>query len=115
MSFGRNAGTISSLPSLTAHPIWSQLAILSSADYRKGYPLGPGVPSTDAESANGTLITAVELPSQGFRTNYTYLKIRDRLSYAFALVSVAAALELEGDRIKDPAERSRRSRMKQPR
>ena len=34
-------------------------------------------------------------------TNYTYLKIRDRLSYAFALVSVAAALELEGDTIKE--------------
>ena len=33
--------------------------------------------------------------------NYTYLKIRDRLSYAFALVSVAAALELEGDTIRD--------------
>ncbi len=33
--------------------------------------------------------------------NYTYLKIRDRLSYAFALVSVAAALELEGDVIKE--------------
>ena len=34
-------------------------------------------------------------------TNYTYLKIRDRLSYAFALVSVAAALELDGDTIKE--------------
>ena len=33
--------------------------------------------------------------------NYTYLKIRDRLSYAFALVSVAAALELDGDTIKE--------------
>ncbi len=33
--------------------------------------------------------------------NYTYLKIRDRLSYAFALVSVAAALEFDGNRIED--------------
>ena len=33
---------------------------------------------------------------QGFAANYSYLKIRDRLSYAFALVSVAAALELDG-------------------
>ena len=40
-------------------------------------------------SAN-EIITAVELPAQGFAANYTYLKIRDRLSYAFALVSVAA-------------------------
>ena len=38
---------------------------------------------------------------QGFAANYTYLKIRDRLSYAFALVSVAAALELDGDTIKE--------------
>ena len=47
------------------------------------------------------LITAVELPPRGFARNYTYLKIRDRLSYAFALVSVAAALELEGDTIRE--------------
>jgi xanthine dehydrogenase YagS FAD-binding subunit len=43
----------------------------------------------------------VELPAQGFAANYSYLKIRDRLSYAFALVSVAAALELDGGRIKE--------------
>ena len=36
---------------------------------------------------------------EGFAANYSYLKIRDRLSYAFALVSVAAALEIEGGRI----------------
>ena len=47
------------------------------------------------------IITAVELPAQGFAANYSYLKIRDRLSYAFALVSVAAALELEGGTIKE--------------
>ena len=39
--------------------------------------------------------------AQGFAANYTYLKIRDRLSYAFALVSVAAALELDGGTIKE--------------
>ena len=38
---------------------------------------------------------------KGFSANYSYLKIRDRLSYAFALVSVAAALEMEGDTIKE--------------
>ena len=47
------------------------------------------------------IITAIELPAQGFAANYSYLKIRDRLSYAFALVSVAAALELDGGRIKE--------------
>ena len=47
------------------------------------------------------IITAIELPPKGFSANYSYLKIRDRLSYAFALISVAAALELEGDTIKE--------------
>ena len=44
-------------------------------------------------------MTGIELPPRGFATHYTYLKIRDRLSYAFALVSVAVGLELDGDRI----------------
>src|SRR5262249_23614067 len=46
-------------------------------------------------------ITAVELPPNGFAANYTYLKIRDRLSYAFALVSVAVGLEIEAGTIKE--------------
>ena len=46
-------------------------------------------------------MTSIELPARGFVTNHTYLKIRDRLSYAFALVSVAVGLELEGGTIKE--------------
>jgi xanthine dehydrogenase YagS FAD-binding subunit len=62
----------------------------------------PGdTPQVDTNLQQGEIVTAVELPAQGFATNYTYLKIRDRLSYAFALVSIAAALELEGERIKE--------------
>jgi xanthine dehydrogenase YagS FAD-binding subunit len=62
----------------------------------------PGdTPQRDTNLAPDELVTAVELPKQGFAQNYSYLKIRDRLSYAFALVSVAAALEVEGDRIKE--------------
>jgi xanthine dehydrogenase YagS FAD-binding subunit len=49
----------------------------------------------------GDLITAVELPPLPFAKNSTYRKVRDRSSYAFALVSVAAALQLDGDRIED--------------
>ncbi len=60
----------------------------------------PGTtPQRDTNLAPDELVTAVELPSQGFAKHYSYLKIRDRLSYAFALVSVAAALELDGGRI----------------
>ena len=47
----------------------------------------------------GELITAVELPAPNPAERSTYRKVRDRSSYAFALVSVAAALELDGDTI----------------
>jgi xanthine dehydrogenase YagS FAD-binding subunit len=49
----------------------------------------------------GELITAVEIPPLPFASRSTYRKVRDRASYAFALVSVAVALELEGDTVKD--------------
>ena len=48
----------------------------------------------------GELITAVELPPAKFAKNFYYLKVRDRNSYAFALVSVAAGLEMDGEMIK---------------
>ena len=51
--------------------------------------------------ADDELITAIELPRPRFAEHSHYLKIRDRASYAFALVSVAAALELDGDVIRD--------------
>jgi len=62
----------------------------------------PGdTPEVDTNLKANEIITAIELPARGFARNYSYLKIRDRLSYAFALVSVAAALELEGGHIKE--------------
>src|SRR5262252_6721502 len=62
----------------------------------------PGTtPQLDTNLNPNEMVTAVELPPRGFATNYTYLKIRDRLSYAFALVSIAAALQLEGGTIKE--------------
>jgi xanthine dehydrogenase YagS FAD-binding subunit len=62
----------------------------------------PGTaPERDNTLSRDEIVTAVELPAKGFAANYTYLKIRDRLSYAFALVSVAAALELDGTTIKE--------------
>jgi xanthine dehydrogenase YagS FAD-binding subunit len=61
----------------------------------------PGdTPQQDTNLAHGELITAIELPKSNFAKNYYYLKVRDRASYAFALVAVAAAFELDGDRIK---------------
>ena len=56
-------------------------------------------PHLDTTLGPGELITAVDLPAEGFADHYAYLKIRDRTSYAFALVSVAAALRMDGGTI----------------
>jgi xanthine dehydrogenase YagS FAD-binding subunit len=62
----------------------------------------PGdTPHIDSNLRADEIITAIELPPKGFARNYTYLKLRDRLSYAFALVSVAVGLEVEGATIKE--------------
>lgn len=62
----------------------------------------PGdTPELDTELADDELIMAVELPPRGFASHHAYLKLRDRASYAFALVSVAAALELDGTTIRE--------------
>jgi len=58
-------------------------------------------PEIDNNLLPGEFITSISLPVKGFEKNYSYLKIRDRSSYAFALISVATAFELEGDIIKD--------------
>jgi xanthine dehydrogenase YagS FAD-binding subunit len=60
----------------------------------------PGdTPHLDNNLNHGEIITSIDLPEKGFAKNYSYLKLRDRNSYAFALVSVATGLELEGDKI----------------
>jgi xanthine dehydrogenase YagS FAD-binding subunit len=62
----------------------------------------PGdTPQRDTNLNRDEIVTALELPARGFAAHYTYLKIRDRLSYAFALVSVAVALELDAGRIRE--------------
>jgi xanthine dehydrogenase YagS FAD-binding subunit len=62
----------------------------------------PGAtPQRETALQPNEIVTAIELPPRGFAANYTYLKVRDRLSYAFALVSVAVGLELDGGRIKE--------------
>ena len=60
-----------------------------------------GHPELETELQPGELITAVELPVMPMAARSTYRKVRDRASYAFALVSVAAALEVEGGVVKD--------------
>ena len=58
-------------------------------------------PQIETDLQPGELITAIEIPKTDFAVNSIYRKVRDRASYAFALVSVAAALEVEDDKIKN--------------
>ena len=58
-------------------------------------------PEIETVLQSGELITAIELPTLSSARSSTYRKVRDRTSYAFALVSVAAVLELEGGLVKD--------------
>jgi xanthine dehydrogenase YagS FAD-binding subunit len=60
----------------------------------------PGdTPQIDTNLRADEIITSIDLPAQGFASHYAYLKVRDRKSYAFALVAVAVGLELSGDTI----------------
>jgi xanthine dehydrogenase YagS FAD-binding subunit len=62
----------------------------------------PGdTPQLDTMLAPGEIITAVDLPASPFADHSYYLKVRDRASYAFALVSVAAALRFEAESVSD--------------
>jgi len=60
----------------------------------------PGdAPQIDTNLRPGEVITAIDLPAEGFAEHHQYLKIRDRHSYAFALVSVAVGLKMDGETI----------------
>jgi xanthine dehydrogenase YagS FAD-binding subunit len=71
---------------------------IAFADFHR---LPGSTPQLDTNLQRDEIVTAIELPQAGFAANYTYLKIRDRLSYAFALVSIAAAVELDGEVIRE--------------
>lgn len=58
-------------------------------------------PEQDTVLAHGELITAIDLPPLPMARRSRYRKVRDRASYAFALVSVAAALEVAGGVVRD--------------
>jgi len=58
-------------------------------------------PQRDTVLDHGELITAVDLPPLAFATRSHYRKVRDRASYAFALVSVAAAIDVVDDMVRD--------------
>ena len=114
--FNRNHAILGASPSCAAtHPsdMCVALAALDAVVHLKGaggeralplselHRLPEDHPEIETTLEPGELITAVELPALPFAARSTYRKVRDRASYAFALVSVAAALELEGSVVKD--------------
>ena len=72
--------------------------IIPIGDYHR---LPGDEPWRDNTLQPGELVTSIDLPAEGLSDHYTYLKIRDRQSYAFALVSVAVTMRMEGGLIKE--------------
>jgi xanthine dehydrogenase YagS FAD-binding subunit len=72
--------------------------VLAFADFHR---LPGDTPHIDNNLQHGEIITGIDIPAMGFSKNYSYLKLRDRNSYSFALVSVATGLELEGNTISE--------------
>ncbi len=67
-----------------------------------GFHRLPGeAPARDTTLLPGELITHVTLPRSPFSDHCAYLKVRDRASYAFALVSAAVALEMDSGNVRD--------------
>ncbi|SCK32050.1 xanthine dehydrogenase YagS FAD-binding subunit [Streptomyces sp. WMMB 714] len=83
------------------------VVVVLGEDGERRVPVGefhrlPGeTPEADTVLRHGELVTAVEVPPLPAGTRSGYRKVRDRASYAFALVSVAAAVETDGDRVRE--------------
>jgi xanthine dehydrogenase YagS FAD-binding subunit len=73
---------------------------IAMADFHR---LPDATPQRDTTLADGELVVAIDLPPSRFADHAHYLKLRDRASYAFALVSVAAALDLRDGVVQDAA------------
>lgn len=78
---------------------------VAGRDGERTIPIGefhrlPGdQPERDTVLKPDEIVLSVDLPDERFGAHHTYLKLRDRLSYAFALVSVAAVMRCDGDTI----------------
>lgn len=70
---------------------------IAFADFHK---LAGDSPQLDNHLQKNEMITDIIIPENQFYNNSYYLKVRDRHSYAFALISVAAGLEMDGQNIK---------------
>jgi len=72
---------------------------INFADFHR---LPENAPEKDTNLQHGELITSIELPKVNFANKSYYLKVRDRASYAFALVSVAVVFDWKGNSIMNP-------------
>lgn len=72
---------------------------MRSIPFAEYHRLPGDMPQKDNNLNLGEIITSIEIPKNNFAGKSYYLKIRDRASYAFALVSVAAALDISGTTI----------------
>lgn len=107
--FGWSEKCVATYPGDMANALYALDAVVRVRDAggrERTIPIGdfhrlPGdTPEKDTNLQHGELIVAIELPKSNFAKNSYYLKVRDRASYAFALVAVAAALELDGNTIR---------------
>lgn len=107
--FGWSEQCVATYPGDMANALYALEAVVrvrNAAGRERTIPINdfhrlPGdTPQRDNNLQHGELIVAIDLPKSNFAKNYHYLKVRDRASYAFALVAVAAALEIDGGRIR---------------
>jgi xanthine dehydrogenase YagS FAD-binding subunit len=107
---GHSEGCVATHPSDMAVPLaafGAVVHVLGPEGHERRLPMPgfhrlPGAePDRDTVLAPGELITAVELPPLGLAARSRYRKVRDRASFAFAVTSIAAAVEVEGDTIRD--------------
>ncbi len=107
--FGWSESCVATYPGDMANALYALDAVVrvrDSAGRERTIPVDefhrlPGdTPEKDNNLKHGELIVAIELPRSNFAKGSYYLKVRDRASYAFALVAVAAAVEIDGGAIK---------------
>ena len=108
--FGWSEACVATYPGDMANALYAYEAVIrvrASNGRERTIPIDefhrlPGTtPQKDTNLEHGDLIVAIELPKSNFAKNAYYLKVRDRASYAFALVAVASALELEGQTVRN--------------
>lgn len=69
--------------------------------FKDFHKLPENTPWLDNTLPQNSVITHLEIPKNEFQKKYAYVKLRERTSYAFAMISVGSALQMEGNTIKD--------------